>query len=61
MINGKSTVQRAFELAREGNCRSLDDIRRKLSAERFESVDAHLGGVSVRKQLKAAIAATPRS
>ena len=31
-----STVERAYELARSGNCRTIDDIRRKLSAERYE-------------------------
>ena len=57
MLYGRSTVERAFELARAGQCRSVADIRRKLSSERFEGVDAHLNGAAIKKQLQAAITA----
>lgn len=56
-----STVERAYQLARSGSCRSVDDIRRRLTAERYESVQAHLSGASIKRDLialcKAAIAA----
>lgn len=46
------TVERAFQLVRDGSCRSLDDLRRKLKAEGHEGVYAHIAG-SLGKQLKA--------
>jgi hypothetical protein len=46
-----STVRRAFELARSGTCQGLGDIRKKLKAEGYESIDAHLAGKSLTKQL----------
>jgi len=46
-------IERAFELARTGGCRTMDDIRRRLSRECYIAVDAHLAGASIRKQLKA--------
>lgn len=55
MQNGRSTVERAFELARGGQCRSIADVRRKLSSERYDAVDAHLGGPAIKKQLQTAI------
>ncbi len=47
-----STVQRAFELAADGTCQTLDDVRRKLTAERYSNIQAHLEGRSIRLQLK---------
>ena len=55
MINNKTIAERAFELAREGKCRSLDDIRRQLTKEGFESVHSHLAGSLIGKQLKSLI------
>lgn len=49
------TIQRAFELAADGSCRSLDDIRRSLAREQHSQVEAHLAGITIRKQLKAAL------
>jgi hypothetical protein len=46
-----STVERAFELARGGQCRSVDDIRRKLQAERCEAVEGHLSSGALKRQL----------
>ena len=42
------TVERAFELAPD--CRSIDEIRRKLKKEGYSNVDEHLHGV-LRKEL----------
>ena len=56
-----STVERAYQLARSGDCRTIDDIRRRLTGERYESVQAHLSGASIKRDLialcKAAVAA----
>jgi len=46
-----SIIERAFELARAGDCATIDDIRKRLKAERYSQVDAHLAGTSVRRQL----------
>ena len=46
-----TTVERAFEIAREGRCRDRSDIGRQLSAEGYSSVSPHLAGSSIRKQL----------
>lgn len=51
------TVARAFDLARGGQCKSIDDIRRKLKSEGFSSVEGHLGGSTIKKQLGALIKA----
>jgi hypothetical protein len=56
---GKGTVERAFELARMGSCRTVEDIRCCLSHESHSSVDAHLAGAGIRKQLKE-LMRTPR-
>lgn len=50
--NMMSTVERAYQLAREGPCGSLDDIRRTLEQERYGSVAAHLAGPTIRRQLR---------
>jgi hypothetical protein len=47
-----STIERAYQLAREGPCTSLDDIRRQLDRERYSSVGAHLNGPTLRRQLR---------
>ena len=44
-------LERAFELAKAGDCTSIDDIRRRLKAEKYSQVDAHLAGATVRRQL----------
>jgi hypothetical protein len=43
------TVERAFQLAPE--CRSMDELRAKLSREQFSNIDAHLQG-SLRRDLR---------
>jgi hypothetical protein len=44
------TVKRAFEIAPE--CRSIDEIRSKLRQEGHASVQEHLQGSSIQKELK---------
>jgi hypothetical protein len=52
-MQDQSTLERAFDLARSGECVNVEDIRRRLRSERHDSVDAHLSGPSVRRQLLA--------
>jgi hypothetical protein len=47
-----TTVERAFELARTGSYRTIEEIGRQLKQERRDSVDAHLSGGSIRKDLR---------
>jgi hypothetical protein len=46
-----STIERAFQLARSGVCASASDIRSRLTREGFSSVNEHLGGPSIRRDL----------
>lgn len=55
MIGDTTTVERAFQLARSGDCMSVDDIRKRLMKEGHTSVDSHLTGPSLRKQLQGEI------
>lgn len=48
---GVGTIARAFEIAREGNCESIDDIRRQLEREQYQCVRVHLSGALTKKQL----------
>jgi hypothetical protein len=52
MTNSLSTLERAFELARSGECASTAEIRARLKRERFDSVEAHLQGPSINRQLR---------
>ena len=47
-----STIERAFELARTGLCKNVEEIRVKLKRERCEHVDSHLSSGALRQQLK---------
>ncbi len=61
MITGRTIMERAFELAREGGCTNLTDLKVTLSREGFSSVDWHLDGPSLRKQLAALIREAKRA
>jgi hypothetical protein len=50
--NEPSTVERAFQLARSGQCHSVQEIALKLKRERYDSVEAHLAGQSIRRDLR---------
>jgi hypothetical protein len=45
-----SSLERAFELARAGNCQTMNDIGRELKSEGYSVID--LEGPSLRRQLK---------
>jgi hypothetical protein len=47
----RTTIERAFELARSGECRTLHELKHQLRRERLESVDFHLAGKLTRAQL----------
>jgi hypothetical protein len=47
-----TTVERAFELARSGRYANVQEIAATLKRERYESVDAHLAGPSIRQSLR---------
>jgi len=49
----KTVIERAFELARGGNCHSVADIIRVLKTEQYVNIDSHLYGPVLRKQLTA--------
>ena len=49
---GPTTIQRAYEIARSGECTSLDELVLQLKAERFEGVDGHIASASVRRDLR---------
>jgi hypothetical protein len=50
------TIKRAFELARSGECQSIQELKKRLSSERHSAVEQHLAGLSIRKQLNGIIA-----
>lgn len=50
-------VERAFELARSGEFRTVNDITKKLYRENYDHVAQHLAGKTISRQLKTVIAA----
>lgn len=48
----QTTLERAFELARSGEFSTPAEIRQRLKQERFDSVEAHLQGPSITRQLR---------
>lgn len=51
-MSDHSTLERAFQLAKSGRFSSVADLRRQLKAENYPSVEEHLAGGSIRRQLK---------
>lgn len=45
-------LERAFELARSGQCRNLGDIYFQLKLEGFTQIHAHFGGRAIQTQLR---------
>ena len=45
-------IERAYELARSGECANRGDIASRLKTERFDNVDAHLAFPAIRKALQ---------
>lgn len=57
------TVERAYQLARSGMCRTISHIEMQLVREHHSNVSAHLAGGTVRKALRKMCreAAAPRA
>lgn len=47
-----TTIERAFELARVGGCRTLPEMVAILKGEQHDCVEAHLAGPSIRRDLR---------
>lgn len=54
-------IERAYELARSGDCASFSDIKRKLAREGYHDAQSHLDGMLIRAQLTALLEANPPS
>ena len=50
-----TTLERAFEIARAGNARTVTDIGKQLNREGYELVQPHLNGSTVQRQLRTLI------
>ena len=47
-----TTLERAYELAREGRCRTVSDIKQALSAEGFDRIQDSLDGPTLSADLR---------
>jgi hypothetical protein len=47
----EGTVSRAFELAKSGTCKNINDIRRRLKQEGYSAIDEHFSGPTMKRQL----------
>jgi hypothetical protein len=51
MMTKASAIDRAFEVAKSGQCRSVSEIIRRLPPEDREAVEAHLTEPNARREL----------
>jgi hypothetical protein len=49
-MHTQNIIERAFQLARAST--TIDEIRKTLRQEGYSNVDAHLGGASIKAELK---------
>lgn len=63
MTNGRTALERAFELAESGSCDSVDDIRKRLKSEGFSLTQVTGGSLmkQLRELIRAARAKDPQS
>ena len=47
----EAAIERAFDLAKSGQCRSVSEVIRHLPAEDREAVEAHLAEHNARREL----------
>lgn len=47
-----TTLERAYQLAESGECRTVSDVKRRLSEEGFERVADQLYGMSITSALR---------
>jgi hypothetical protein len=57
MDHHKSSLERAFELAKDGSCTTIDEIRRRLRLEGYNQ--SQIQGPQLQKQLRALIERGP--
>jgi hypothetical protein len=50
-MKGSAAVERAFGLARSGQCRSVAEVLRRLPEQDRAAVEAHLGAPTARREL----------
>jgi hypothetical protein len=50
-MNDVGTIERAYALAKSGQCRNVEEVRRKLREQGATQVDLHLSGKLIRRQL----------
>jgi hypothetical protein len=60
MTKTPTTLERAFDLARSGECRQITDILIKLKREGYGDARRHLDGAGLQRQLKDLMAAAAR-
>ncbi|MFT4055169.1 MAG: hypothetical protein QM681_11740 [Novosphingobium sp.] len=51
MSSSDTTLERAFELARSGQFRTIKELRQQLTKEGCLDVTSHTEGLSIKKQL----------
>ena len=47
MVERATIAERAFQLARSGACANVRDIKKRLKAEGYERVEAHIAGSTI--------------
>ena len=52
MTHRPTTLERAYELAREGRCRTVSDVKQALSAEGFDRIQDSLYGPTLSAALR---------
>jgi hypothetical protein len=52
-----TTLERAFEIARAGECRHLTEVIRQLKREGYSDARRHLDGAAIQRQLRDLMAA----
>lgn len=52
MNHRPTTIERAYQLARSGECRTISDIKQRLSADGHERIQEHLYGSTVSSALR---------
>ncbi|CAN7152181.1 hypothetical protein [Brevundimonas sp. LjRoot202] len=52
MTHRPTTLERAYELAQEGRCRTVSDIKQALSAEGFDRIQDSLYGPTLSAALR---------
>jgi hypothetical protein len=59
-MTGENPLERAFHLARSGECQDMNELEQRLKREGFVSVQNHLSGPSIRRQLRDMMARIPQ-